>query len=121
MPYDSRPGATTYAQLRDLNQLDACDIRTPFAGYGSARLTWTLAQFSRHVEWYDAVYDGAACALAKLDRAWGRGAVDGILRAWVERYRGGIATTADFIALLRERAPASYDVDAFLRYARLTR
>jgi arylsulfatase A-like enzyme len=69
---------------------------------------------------YDAVYGGAACALAKLDRDWGKGAVDGILRRWVERYRGGIATTADFIALLRERAPAGYDVDGFLRYARLT-
>jgi len=61
-----------------------------------------------------------ACALARLDRDWGKGAVDGILHAWVERFHGGIATTADFIALLRERAPAAYDIDGFLRYARLT-
>jgi hypothetical protein len=39
---------------------------------------------------------------------------------WVERYRGGIATTADFVALLHEHAPTGYDVDGFLRYARLT-
>jgi PAS domain S-box-containing protein len=113
-------GPTTYAQLRDLKALGDCDFSRPFAGYGTARLTWTLGQFSRHDDWYDAVYGGAACALAKLDRDWGKGAVDGILRRWVERYRGGIATTADFIALLRERAPAGYDVDGFLRYARLT-
>ncbi|MEI6688197.1 MAG: M1 family aminopeptidase [Thermoleophilia bacterium] len=113
-------GTATYAQLRDMGQLGSCNLSKPFAGYGSARLTWSLAQFSRHIDWYDAVYDGAACALAKLDRDWGKGAVDGILRTWVERYRNGIATTADFIALLRERAPAGYDVDGFLRYARLT-
>jgi hypothetical protein len=113
-------GPTTYAQLRDLKALGDCDFSRPFAGYGTARLTWTLGQFSRHDDWYDAVYGGAACALAKLDRDWGKGAVDGILRRWVECYRGGIATTADFIALLRERAPAGYDVDGFLRYARLT-
>ena len=113
-------GPTTYAQLRDLGRLRGCNLSKPFAGYGTARLTWTLGQFSQHDDWYDAVYDGAACALARLDRDWGKGAVDGILRAWVERYRGGIATTADFIALLRERAPTGYDVDGFLRYARLT-
>ena len=106
--------------MRNLKALGDCDFSRPFAGYGTARLTWTLGQFSEHDDWYDAVYDGAACALAKLDRDWGKGAVDGILRTWVERYRGGIATTADFIALLRERAPAGYDVDRFLRYARLT-
>jgi hypothetical protein len=113
-------GTATYAQLRELSQLGDCDVSRPFAGYGSARLTWSLAQFSRHVDWYDAVYDGAACALEKLNRDWGKHAVDGILRAWVERHRNGIATTADFITLLRDRAPAGYDVDAFLRYARLT-
>ena len=113
-------GPTTYAQLRDLGSLNGCNRSTPFAGYGTARLTWTLGQFSQHENWYDAVYDGAACALARLDRDWGKGAVDGILQTWVERYRSGIATTADFIALLRERAPAGYDVDGFLRYARLT-
>ena len=113
-------GTATYAQLRDMGQINSCNLSKPFAGYGSARLTWTLAQFSRHADWYNAAYDGAACALAKLDRDWGKGAVDGILQTWVERYRGGIATTADFIALLRERAPAGYDVDGFLRYARLT-
>ena len=113
-------GPTTYAQLRDLGSLGGCNLSTPFAGYGTARLTWTLGQFSQHDDWYDAVYDGAACALAKLNRDWGKHAVDGILRTWVERHRNGIATTADFITLLRDRAPAGYDVDAFLRYARLT-
>lgn len=113
-------GPTTYAQLRDLGRLGECDLSRPFAGYGSARLTWSLARFARHTDWYDAAYDGAACALAQLDRDWGKGAVDDLLGDWVTRYRNGIATTADFIALLRERAPAGYDVDAFLRYARLT-
>ena len=113
-------GNTTYAQLRDLGRLGDCDVSRPFAGYGTARLTWSLAQFAQHTDWYDAVYDGAACALVKLDRDWGAGAVDGIQRAWVARYRAGFTTTADYIALLRERAPAGYDVDAFLRYARLT-
>ncbi|MGI9187612.1 MAG: hypothetical protein ACR2J9_08895 [Gaiellales bacterium] len=113
-------GPTTYAQLRDLKRLGECDTRRPFAGYGTARLTWTLAQFGQHDDWYDAIYDGAACALAKLDADWGSGAVDGVLRTWVGQHRLGIATTADFIALLRAQAPAGYDVDAFLRYARLT-
>ena len=39
---------------------------------------------------------------------------------WVERNRGGMATTTDFVALLPAGAPAAYDVGGFLRYARLT-
>ena len=38
---------------------------------------------------------------------------------WVERDRGGVATTDDFIALLRAGAPAGYDVDGVLGSARL--
>ena len=110
---------TTYAQMRQLDLLGDCDTRRPFAGYGTARLTWTLAEFNRHDDWYGAIYDGGACAFAKLADAWGPGAFDALLKEYVARYRGGMADTAGFVALLRERAPAGYDVDAFLRYARL--
>jgi hypothetical protein len=38
----------------------------------------------------------------------------------VTAHRWGVVTTADFVAALRAAAPPGYDVDAFLRRARIT-
>jgi hypothetical protein len=41
------------------------------------------------------------------------------LRSYVTAHRWGVVTTADFVEALRAAAPAGYDVDAFLRRARV--
>ncbi len=110
---------TTYAQLRHIGGLERCDLAHPFDKYGSARLTWTLAQYTRHADDYGAVYDGGACAIAALAHDWGADRVQALLRNYVATYRGAVADTANFIALLRAAAPPDFDTDAFLSLARL--
>ena len=113
---------TTYAEMRQLGNLPQnCDLERPFADYGRARLSWTLADFDRDPQdVYGAIYDGGACAFAALDEEWGGTRFPELLRAYVAQYRHGLADTAGFIAMLRAAAPSDYDVDAFLTFARLT-
>jgi hypothetical protein len=41
------------------------------------------------------------------------------LRSYADAHRWGVVRTADFVAALRAAAPPGYDVDAFLRRARI--
>lgn len=110
---------TTYSQLRLTGDLARCDLAAPFAGYGDARLTWTLGRLSRAPEDYGAVYDGGACALEWLRRRWGTERVDRMLRGYQAAHMDGVAVTADLVGAIRRAAPAGFDVAAFLAYARI--
>ena len=110
---------TTYAQLRLLGGLDRCDVRAPLAGYGSARLTWTLGRFARAPTDYGAVYDGGACALESLRRAWGSRTIDRMLRRYSDDHMYGVATTRDLVGAIARAAPPGFDGEAFLRRARI--
>ncbi len=57
---------------------------------------------SRGDEYEDVVYRGGSCALSALERMLGRGRFLSLLRTEVARYRYGIVTTRDFIALLTQ-------------------
>lgn len=61
------------------------------------------------------VYLGGACTLRRLERAFGRARLDGVLARLVSERRDGTWTTADFVGAVRAAAPGGFDVDAFLR------
>ncbi len=69
------------------------------------------------------VYFRGAMTLHVLRHELGDEAFFGLLRAWVDRYGGGSASTADFEALAAERAGPGHDLsglfDAWLRAPRL--
>ncbi len=75
---------------------------------GPGALTRDMTYWRRHPREYGRdVYLGGACALVRLERAWGRSGLDAGLRLYVERHRFGLATPADLIAALRDAgAPA---------------
>jgi hypothetical protein len=45
--------------------------------------------------------------------------MDRFLRALVRTHRYAVLTTAGFVKALREAAPADFDVDRWLRWARI--
>ena len=59
------------------------------------------------------VYDGGALVLYALRQKIGPKAFEALQRAWAARYRDGVASTADFIALASE--VAHRDLSGFLR------
>ncbi|MGW4029409.1 M1 family metallopeptidase [Streptomyces sp. NPDC004838] len=59
------------------------------------------------------VYDGGALALYALRQTIGTDAFDRLERAWVDTYRDGTATTADFVRLASQIAKR--DLTAFFR------
>jgi len=110
---------TTWSQLRLIGGLERCDLADPLAGYGSARLTWTLGRFAASPEDYPAVYDGGACAIERLRREWGTAAVNRMLRGYSDAHMFGIATTTDLVDAITRAAPPGFDGPAFLRIARI--
>jgi aminopeptidase N len=71
--------------------------------------------------YFNTVYFGGACALRSLEMDIGAEAMTTFLRSYADAHRFGIVTRGDFVAALRAAAPAGYDVDAFLRRARIAR
>jgi aminopeptidase N len=98
-----------------------CDLDDPVRPWGSARLTQSMAHWNGAGgnAYFRTVYLGGACALRSLERDLGPAAMTAFLRSYADAHRFGIASTADFVAALRAAAPAGYDVDAFLRRARI--
>ena len=115
----ARRDAHDVVQLRLLGGLERWDVRAPLAGYGSARLTWTLGRLARAPADYGAVYDGGACALESLRRAWGSRALDRMLRRYSDDHMYGVATTDDLVGAIARAAPPGFDGEAFLRRARI--
>jgi aminopeptidase N len=64
------------------------------------------------------IYIAGACALRRLERGIGRARMDRFLRGLVADNRYGVLTTAGFVRALRRAAPG-FDVDAWLRRARV--
>jgi aminopeptidase N len=60
------------------------------------------------------IYDGGALVLYALRQKLGESAFDQIERAWVQRYRGSVASTDDFIAVATEIS-GDASVTPFLR------
>jgi hypothetical protein len=98
-----------------------CNPANPVRPFGGALLTdsmrhWDAAGSNAY---YREVYLGGTCALRSLEHDLGAGAMTAFLRSYVDAHRFGVVTTADFVAALRAAAPPGYDVDAFLRRARI--
>jgi hypothetical protein len=98
-----------------------CDFADPVAPFGSAPLTSTMAHWDAAgaAEYYRTVYLGGTCALRSLEHDLGESAMAAFLRSYIASHRYGVTTTADFVAALRAAAPTGYDVDAFLKRARI--
>ena len=98
-----------------------CDLSNPVRPFGGALLTdsmrhWDAAGSNAY---YREVYLGGTCALRSLEHDLGAGAMTAFLRSYVDAHRWGVVTTSDFVAALHAAAPPGYDVDAFLRRARI--
>jgi hypothetical protein len=98
-----------------------CKPANPVRPFGGALLTASM----RHWDpagpnaYYREVYLGGTCALRSLEHDLGTAAMTAFLRSYVDAHRWGVVTTADFVDALRAAAPQGYDVDAFLRRARI--
>ncbi len=68
-----------------------------------------LADPGRHRVFDDRVYKRGALTLHTLRRAVGDDLFFALLRAWVDRHRFGVVTTADFLALVRDEAEIDAD------------
>jgi hypothetical protein len=89
--------------------------------FGHDRLTssmrhWDAVGVKR---FFYTVYRAGPCALRSLQSDWGFGKMTAFLRSYATAHRFGVVTTADFVAALRAAAPGGYDVDAFLKRARI--
>jgi aminopeptidase N len=97
-----------------------CNYRNPVRPFGGALLTASMKHWERGADSYFLeVYLGGTCALRSLEHDLGRPRMTAFLRSYVDAHRFGVVTTGDFVAALRAAAPAGYDVDAFLRRARI--
>jgi Peptidase family M1 domain len=98
-----------------------CNRANPVRPFGKALLTSSMQHWdaARANAYYRVVYLGGTCALRSLEHDLGPRAMTAFLRSYVDAHRWGVVTTADFVAALRAAAPAGYDVDAFLRRARI--
>jgi hypothetical protein len=98
-----------------------CDFADPVAPFGSASLTSSMRHWDAASPdaYYRIVYLGGTCALRSLEHDLGPRAMTAFLRSYAHAHRWGVVTTADFVAALRAAAPAGYDVDAYLRRARI--
>jgi aminopeptidase N len=109
----------TFANRRLDRSLRGCATRKPLRQFPGVRLTASMAFWDRRPMDYAAVYDGGACALESLRRGIGPVRFGTLLRTWVARHRMQVATTADFVALVRELAPRSFNVNGWLRRSRI--
>lgn len=98
-----------------------CDPENPVAPFGEGPLTASMGHWGAAGgdAYYVTVYLGGTCALRSLERDLGPDAMRAFLRGYADAHRFGVTTTTDFVAALRAAAPAGYDVDAFLRRARI--
>ena len=98
-----------------------CDPSNPVRPFGGALLTDSMRHWDAAGSgpYYREVYLGGTCALRSLEHDLGPSAMTAFLRSYIDAHRWGVVTTADFVSALRAAAPAGYDVDAFLRRARI--
>jgi hypothetical protein len=98
-----------------------CNAADPVRPFGSAALTAPMSHWDAAGPnpYYRTVYLGGTCALRSLEGDLGFGAMTSFLRSYAGAHRFGVTTTADFVAALRAAAPPGYDVDAYLKRARI--
>lgn len=97
-----------------------CNDSNPVRPFGNLPLTASMKRWGRSPgAYYPEVYLGGTCALRSLEHDLGPGAMTSFLRSYVQAHRWGVVTTADFVDALRDFAPTGYDVDGFLRRARI--
>jgi hypothetical protein len=84
-------------------------------------LTSSMARFAHAPPrlYSRSIYVAGACSLKQLERGIGRRRMDRFLRGLVRAHRYGVLTTAGFVRALRAAAPKGFDVDAWLRSARI--
>ena len=100
-----------------------CDDADPVGSYGGhGPLTAPMSHWDAvgGDEYYRSVYLGGACALRLLEDGIGPDAMTAFLRSYAASHRLGVTTTGDFVAALRAAAPAGFDVDGYLKRARIT-
>jgi aminopeptidase N len=66
------------------------------------------------------IYVAGACALKRLEHGLGRARIDRFLRGLVDTHAYGVLTTAGFVRALRKAAPSMFDVEHWLRQAKIT-
>ena len=66
------------------------------------------------------IYVAGACALKRLEHGLGRARMDRFLRGLVDTHAYGVLTTAGFVRALRKAAPPMFDVEHWLRQAKIT-
>jgi peptidase M1-like protein len=98
-----------------------CNRSNPVRPFGDDPLTASMGHWDAvgAGAYFAVVYLGGTCALRSLEQDIGSGAMTAFLRSYFESHRYGVTTTADFVAALRAAAPSGYDVDAYLRRARI--
>lgn len=98
-----------------------CNTSNPVAPFGAGPLTASMARWDAAGPgaYYGVVYLGGTCALRSLEHDIGPTPMTAFLRSYLASHRYGVTTTADFIRALRAAAPSGYDVDAYLRRARI--
>lgn len=84
-------------------------------------LTSSMARFAHAPPrlYSRSIYVAGACALKRLEHGIGRPRMDRFLRGLVRDHRYGVVTTEAFVQALRRVAPPSFDVDGWLRSARI--
>ncbi|MEA2412344.1 MAG: hypothetical protein QOC77_2905 [Thermoleophilaceae bacterium] len=99
----------------------SCDSSNPVRPFGSAPLTSPMSHWDAAgaEAYYRTVYLGGTCALRSLEADWGPDAMTAFLRSYAAAHRFGVVTTADFVSAVRAAAPPGYDVDAYLKRARI--
>jgi hypothetical protein len=100
-----------------------CDVEDPVRPFGSMALDSPMSDWVRAgaTPYYRTVYLGGACALRSLEEELGGDRMRAFLASLQSAHRYGVIDAADFVAALRAAAPAGFDVDAWLRRARLVR
>jgi aminopeptidase N len=98
-----------------------CSRSDPVTPFGSGPLTASMSQWDAAGAdaYYRTVYLGGTCALRSLEQDLGADATTTFLRSYLDSHRYGVTTTAEFVSALRAAAPPGYDVDAYLRRARI--
>jgi aminopeptidase N len=98
-----------------------CNPANPVRPFGGALLTESMRHWNAAGPnaYYREVYLGGTCALRSLEHGMGAAAMTRFLRSYAGAHRWGVVTTPGFVKALRAAAPQGYDVDAFLRRARI--
>lgn len=98
-----------------------CNPRNPVRRFGRGALDASMGHWNKAGgrAYGRIVYVGGTCALRSLEHDLGSAWMTSFLRSYVDAHRFGVTTTHDFVSALRAAAPPEYDVDAFLRRARI--